>query len=151
MQTRYDSSGRVQPTEGRYLIQPGECLLCKRIPKNSDEIFANLGVELDYYGQCYLCTDCCGELANFVLYVSPTTHQSLSDEYLAIRVQNLGLKKQVDYLKGLLDARIDFAGSSEPDSDGSSSIPLFEVNGAADEVNRILDEYESESLKSGKG
>lgn len=143
--TRYDSAGRVQPTEYRNLIAPAECLLCKRIGHEPDEVFANIGVELDLYGQCYLCTDCCFEIAAFVLCVPPDEHQRLKDEYVALGAINHGLIKKNEYLKGLLDARINTAGSGEPDSDGSVSVPLLEVDSAADEIDRILNADQSKS------
>lgn len=145
MPTRYDSSGKIQPTEFRNLLAPAECLMCKRIGRQSDEIFANLGVELEFYGMCYLCQDCCHEVANFVMCVPPEQHDHLKDEYLVLQANNHGLTKKVEYLKGLLDARIDSAGSSESDSDGDASVSLFEVDDAADEIDRILKSEQSKS------
>lgn len=151
MEIRQDYAGKVQPIEFKNLIAPGECLLCKRIGRQPSEIFADLHVELEFYGVAYLCTDCCMELANFVGAVDSDVHKRLKTEYHTLVETLATMTKQIEYLKGLLNARIDSVGGSESFSDGDASLPLFEVDSPADSVDRILNEYESEPVKSGKG
>lgn len=137
--TRYDSSGRVQPIEYRNLAVPAECLLCKRIGSSPDEIFADLRVELAFYGDCYMCQNCCHELASFVMAVSFERHQQVKDENSVLDTRVVGLIKKVNYLKGLLDARIDSSGRSEPDSDGTVGVPLLEVEPLTTFLDSVLD------------
>lgn len=147
MATRYDSSGRVQPIEFGNLISPATCVLCNRIGRERHEIFANLGIELEFYGGVYLCQDCCLELAGFVMAVP---HETV--ELYRITVEEL--KKdltlahaQNEYLRGLLDARIKSAGVivGEFNSDGNDDVSLPEVESAATEVDRLINEYKSKS------
>lgn len=145
MSTRYNSSGRIQPIEYRNLARPGECLLCKRIGRSPDEIFANIGVELDFYGDCYLCQDCCHEFASFVMAVPEDTHRKLVDEYVALQAINVGLVKKIEYLRGLLDARINSAGSSKSDSDEPSGVPVFETEPDTGFIDSILEPNKSVS------
>jgi hypothetical protein len=149
METRYDSSGRVQPIQFGNMATPGTCLLCNRIGHDNTEIFASLGVELEFYGIAYLCLDCCAELADFILFKSPEAYNKLNDKYAALKKDWDILRKQLAEAKGLIDVRIDTAGDREPSGDGSASIPLFEVESDADFIDSILNSDESVSAESG--
>lgn len=143
--TRYDSSGRIQPIESRNLWHPGHCALCGRIGRSPEEHFANLQVELDFFGSIYLCLDCCAEVAAFIQFLPP---QDLVDTQVALeRAEHANevLTAQNEYLRGLLDARINLAGSSESDSDGDDGFSLPEIDDAADEIDRILESEQSKS------
>jgi len=145
MPTRYDSAGRIQPIEYRNLAIPAECLLCKRIGTSPDEIFANLQVELGFYGDCYLCQNCCHEVASFVMAVPYEQHQQNKHQLSVLDAKIFELKKKNAYLRSLLDARIDSSGDSESDSDGAVSVPLFETEPDTTFIDRILDADESVS------
>jgi hypothetical protein len=147
---RYDSSGRVQPTEFGRMLDPGLCLLCSRPGNSSEEVFANLGVELEYYGVAYLCLECCAEIADFVLFKSPDAYNSLLDSLDIYRRRNIQLSEQLAEAKRLVDVRINSAGDNVISSDGSVSVPLFEVDSPADEVDRILNDHKSKPVESGK-
>jgi len=146
MGTRYDSSGRVQPIEYGNLINPGTCALCNRIGRDPHEIFADLGVELEYYGMMYLCQDCCLELADFVMAVPQDRYDPMLARLKSTEHTLLEVMKQNEYLRGLLNVRIESAGIivGEPDSDGDDDISLPEAESAAAEVDRLINEYKSE-------
>lgn len=146
---RYDNSGRVQPTEFGRMAHPGTCLLCSRVGTFPEEVFANLGVELEFYGVAYLCLECCAELASFVNYKAPQEYELLLDSLEKYRERNVSLSNQLAEAKRLLDVRIESAGYREPSRDGFVDVPLFEVDSAADEVDRILNDNESKPIKSG--
>lgn len=139
MEIRQGSSGRVQPTEYRNLIEPATCLLCARIGRDPSEIFASLGVELSYYGQCYLCVECCAEIADFIGYVDSKVVKDYALAYDRLAAQHN--KKAQDYarLKELLDARIDAFVSGESGSDGTAGVSLSETESDSDFVNQVID------------
>jgi hypothetical protein len=138
MPVRYDTSGKVQPVEFGYMAHPGTCLGCSRIGRRNSEIFASLAVELDHYGVVYLCQDCCAEIAGFILFVPPEKSQELESKLAAAVIMLDKKDNQIAYLKGLLNARIDLAGSSEPISDGSPSSSVSEIEPDTDFIDSIL-------------
>lgn len=147
---RQDSSGRVQPTQTGYIAHPGTCLLCSRPPVQEGEIFANLGVELEYYGVAYLCLDCCAEIADFIQFVSP-------DVVDLVRSQNIGLIHKLDEVESHLErarklthARIDSFISGESDSDGASGVSILEAKSEPISLYQTLNRSKSESSKSGQ-
>lgn len=150
MKLREGTSGRVQPVNGQYLAHPSACCMCGRAPKSTEEPFLNLFVELDYFGALYLCTDCGSEIAEAMGYIPHERHQRLRDEYVISSDIVLQQFQKINYLKGLLDARIDSAGSSEPDSNGTSGVPVLEDESGQDSVDEIIDGLESVAAKSGK-
>lgn len=152
MQVRQDSSGRVQPVEGKYLAHPGTCFMCSRPPKQPEEIWANLGnVEYDIDSTGYLCLECCAEIADFIMFINPEKYAQSKRELKAVESENETLAAKVEYLRGLLNARIDLAGTSEPDSDGAPNVSVYSVELTTNEIDRILNDNESEPVKSGKG
>lgn len=148
MSTRVNSAGRVQPTEGRYLATPGTCAICNKVPTSPDEIFANPGIELEFHGVLYFCVACCLELSAFVMAVPEDRAMQLVDANIELGKRNHYLMNQVTYLKGLLDARIDLAGSGEPISDGVVGLPISQVELDAAEIDRITNKYKSEPSES---
>jgi hypothetical protein len=124
--------------------------MCGRAPKNTEEPFLNLFVELDYFGALYLCTDCGSEIAEAMGYIPHERHQRLRDEYEVSSDIVLQQFQKINYLKGLLDARIDSAGSSEPDSNGIASVPVLEDESGQDSVDEIINGLQSVSAESGK-
>lgn len=149
VETRVNSSARVQPTEGKYLAAPGICALCGRPPKNPEEIFANPAIEQELYGVFYYCTECCAELASFINYVSPKSVEADKTANRLLRERVQFLSEQVDYLRGLLNARISAAGSGQPISDGTFGLPVSEVESNSDFVDRVIDGLESDVNQSG--
>lgn len=145
MDTRVNSSARVQPTEGRYLAFPGVCALCSRPPKNPEEIFANPAIEQELYGVFYFCTDCCAELAAFINFVSPKSVEADKTANRLLRERVQFLSEQVDYLRGLLNARISAAGSGQPISDGTSGLSVPSAESDTDFINQVIDGLESDS------
>jgi hypothetical protein len=146
---RYDNSGRIQPTEFGRMLDPGLCLLCSRPGRTQDEVFANLGVEIEYYGIAFLCLECCAEVADFINFVSPEKHANNEAEIKDLKDDMVRLKAQLGEAKGLLNARIDSAVDCKHDSDGTASIPFPKVDRTADEVNRILNVDKPKFSKSG--
>jgi hypothetical protein len=57
---------------------------------------------------------------------------------------------QIAYLKGLLNARIDLARYSQPDSNGTTGVPVLEDESGQDSVDEIINGLESVAVKSGK-
>lgn len=149
METRYDSAGRVQPVQYGNMAHPGICLLCNRIGKKPDEIFASLGVELEYYGVAYLCLECCAELADFIRYKSPDAFFALKLKHEALKLENEVLKDQLAEAKGLLNARIDSAGRRSAVGDGASSVHVSETESEPGFVDRVLNSDKSVASKSG--
>lgn len=146
MSTRYDSAGRVQPIEFGNLISPGTCCLCARIGRDRHEIFADLGVELDHYGMLYLCQDCCLELASFVMAVPAEQVELYKLSVEELKKDLTILHQQNEYLRGLLDARIESAGvvDSEPDSDEPDGVPVLTTESATADLDKLLNKYKSE-------
>jgi hypothetical protein len=131
------------------MMHPGLCLLCNRPGKFPEEVFANLGVELEYYGVAYLCLECCAEIADFILFKSPDAYDDLLDFLKENRNRNLQLSEQLAEAKRLIDVRIDTAGDRVASLNGTVSLPLFETDSPTDEVDRILNDSESKPAKSG--
>lgn len=131
------------------MLDPGLCLLCSRPGNAPEEVFANLGVELEYYGVAYLCLECCAEIADFILFKSPDAYESLLDSLETYRRRTIQLSEQLAEAKRLVDVRIDSAGDSVFGSDGSVSVPLFEVDSTADEIDRILNDNKPKPVESG--
>ena len=136
LQTSY--SGRVQPTEFGRLLSPAACVLCGRIGRTNDEIFANLGIELELYGCLYLCTGCCEEIARFVEY-----HHS--DEVNALKhlcEVNLAWVKREQAentrLRKLVDVFINTGSIDGSSVDGDSSLHVSEAESDSDYINSIL-------------
>lgn len=113
MAIRQDSSGRLQPIRFGDMAQPGTCMLCNRIGHTNDELFATFNVELEFYGIIYLCQECCAEVASFVCFIDPNTYLDLQGKYMELVNTYVSTRKQLDEAKGLLNARIDSAGSDE--------------------------------------
>lgn len=149
MSLREGTSGRVQPIAGQYLADPSVCCMCSRPPRNEQEPFLNLTVELEYFGVLYLCTDCGSEIAEAMGYIPHERHLEMSQ---LVESQSALLTEddnQISYLKGLLNARIDLARFSQPDSNGTSGIPVFEDESGQDSVDAIIDGLESVTTESG--
>lgn len=146
---RQNSSGRVQPTESRYLLQPGTCLLCSRVGKSMDEVFANLGVELEYYGIAYLCLECCAEVADFIGFVSPERFEIQANDLIKTIHELDETRAQLERASRLLHGRVDSAISGESDGDGTSSVPLSEAKSGSTSLYQTLNAVKSESSKSG--
>jgi hypothetical protein len=142
---RFNSAGRVQAIEGMYLVHPGTCLLCGKVPDSGVEYFASLGVELEYFGACYLCQACCAEIADFIGFVSPDNAEELQTANDNLYEANKKLHRSLQTAKGLLDARINSASDNLSDEHGSPSIPLFETEPDSDFVDRILNRDKPES------
>lgn len=147
---RFDSAGRVQPVEYKYMAAPATCLLCSRIGRDSEELFANLGVELEYFGVAYLCQDCCSEIANFICYVPYDQHKTVGEDNIKLLKEAESLREKLYYVKGLLDARINSVGSNVPVGDGSSDPTLFEVESESDDTNPEPVDNEPVVAESGK-
>lgn len=144
MKIRQDSSGRVQPTEYRNLIHPGQCLLCARIGRTPDEVFANLGVELEFYGIAYLCTDCCMECASFVGAVDSEQWDKYRQEATAHIAEYDRLVAEVKILRSALDARVTVAIDRLLDKHGNDDLSVPEDESAAEGFDRLLKQDESE-------
>lgn len=146
MATRVDSSARVQPTEGRYLAVPGSCAICGKVPSHMEEIFANPQAELEQYGALYFCQACCLELSAFVMAVPIAVFDKVVAANVELSDRNVFLLNQVDYLREILNARIDSAGAGQPVHDDSSAssvdVPVSKVELAADDVNQLIDSLE---------
>lgn len=150
MLIRTGLSGRVQPIDAQYMAEPATCCMCSRPPFNPQEVFLNLGVELEFFGFLYLCPSCAVEIGESVSSVPYERHEELRNEYLVQSTIVVEQYQKINYLRGLLDARIDLAGSSKPDSDGTISVPVPTDEQGQDSVDSIIDGLESESTESGK-
>jgi hypothetical protein len=150
IQWRYDDSGRIQPTHFGHMLHPATCLLCSRIGKAPEEVFANLGVDLEFYGMVYLCLDCCAEVAGFIKFVSTDRFDTLQEQVGLLSDRNSKLLLQLDEARRLVDVRIDNAGDSLFDSDVDASVPVPASDGATDSIDRLLNDNEPEFAKSGK-
>lgn len=142
---RFNSAGRVQAIEGMYLVHPGTCFLCGKVPDNSTEYFANLGVELEYFGAAYLCQACCAEISDFIGFIQPEAYQTLLDMNHLLAEKNQELQKSLEFAKELLNARIDTAGTSQSHFDGLVSDLVLETQSDSDYVDKVLDGGKSES------
>jgi len=142
MSTRVDSAAKTQPTEGRYLAHPGTCATCNKSPDNTEEIFANPIIELEYYGYLYFCQACCTELGSFVNMVPARTYEAQITLARDLAEKNIHLGNQIEYLKGLLNARVDSVGRGEPVSDDDVSVSLLETEPEPDDINSIIDSLE---------
>jgi hypothetical protein len=107
-----------------------------------DEIFANPVVELDFFGYLYFCQACCAELGSFVNMIPEAqyldTKASLKEHHAALTYA----RNQIEYLKGLLNARIDLVGSGQPISDEPVSVSLLETEPVADNIDTLIDSLE---------
>lgn len=148
METRYSSSGRVQPIQYGNMALPGTCLLCNRIGHTQDEVFATLGVELEFYGLAYLCLDCCAEIADFIMFKPPARMDALEQQVTMLVTSNFKLQASLAEAKGLINARIDAAGRDEPRSDGDVSVSVPEVESGSAEVNQDTDGNEPVASQS---
>jgi hypothetical protein len=148
---RFNSAGRVQPIEGMYLVHPGTCFLCGKVPDNGMEYFANLGVELEYFGAAYLCQACCAEVADFIGFTQPEIHETILDMNRMLAEKNVELQKSLKFAKELLNARIDTAGSDQSHFDGFVSDLVLETESDSDYLDTASNRSESESSESSQG
>jgi hypothetical protein len=109
------------------------------------EYFANLGVELEYFGAAYLCQACCAEVADFIGFTQPEIHETILDMNRLLAEKNVELQKSLKFAKELLNARIDTAGDRESGEHESLGLPLFEVESNSDYIDQVLDRSKSES------
>jgi hypothetical protein len=151
MKLREGTAGRVQSVNGQYLAHPSACCMCGRAPKHIEEPFLNLLVELDYFGALYMCTDCGSEIAEAMGYIPHDRHETLRNEYNILTAQVLDQFQKINYLKGLLNARIDLARYGQPDSDGTISVPVLEDESGQDSVDEIINGLQPVPAESGKG
>jgi hypothetical protein len=149
MQVRVDSSAKVQPTEGKYLIHPGICLICFKTPDSMEEIFANPLIELEDYGGVFICLACCTEIGSFVRMVPRVEFDYMRATVAGLETSLREAHSQNEYLRGLLNARIDSGGYDESVRDVSASIPLFEVESVTDDIDSLINGIESEPAESG--
>lgn len=142
---RFNSAGRIQAIEGMYLVHPGTCFLCGKVPSDGMEYFASLGVELEYYGAAYLCQACCAEVADFIGFAQPEVHSTVIELNRILAEKNMKLQQSLTFAKELLNARVDTAGSSESVFDGAVSDLVLETESESDYVDSVLDGSKSES------
>ena len=142
---RFNSAGRVQPVEGMYLIHPGTCMLCGKVPDNGQEYFASLGIELEYYGMVYLCQACCNEIADFSGFVPTDTLNAVLRTNEILTNKNIEVQKSLAAAKEMLNARIDAAGRSEYNLHEPAGISVSEVKSDADFIDSILNGEQPES------
>jgi len=150
METRYSSSGKIQPIEGKNLIEPGTCLMCSKPCYDPSEVWANPGVEIEHYGMVYICLDCCAEVADFINFRSPKVYKDLEEKYKVLQNDWDILRKQLAEAKGLLNARIDSAGSSEPVGDESAGVVVSETESDSDFIDSVINIDKPEFIKSGQ-
>jgi hypothetical protein len=136
---RFNSAGRVQAIEGMYLVHPGHCFLCGKVPDNGMEYFASLGVELEYYGAAYLCQSCCAEVADFIGYAQPDLHETLLQTNGVLAERNQQLQKSLNFAKELLNARVDTAGGSKPMFDDVVSDLVSQTQSKSDNTDTLFD------------
>jgi hypothetical protein len=128
-----------------FLVHPGTCMLCGKVPDGPGEYFASLGVELEYFGAVYLCQACCAEIASFILFIDPNRFEEMAavNETLAQKV--IELQKSLAAAKEMLSARIDAAGRSEFNIDVVDAVLVPETERDSDYVDSILNGDEPES------
>ena len=144
IETLYDTTARVQGMPYRHLRLPGQCVMCNRIGTSSDEVFADLRVDLEVYGDVYLCLDCCTEVAKFIKYVNPTEVEHLREHLAAAQKAVDMMFKQLNYFGSVLNARITAVGDGMSLDDVNASIPVSETEYDADFINSVLVGNESE-------
>lgn len=126
---RQDSSGRIQPTEGRYLWYPGYCCMCSKPPEKMEEPFANLQVDIELFGNLYLCLNCCAEVADFIGFKSPRLYNETIKALAEANVKVEELEDQLLEARGLLDARIRSAGRrGDPAKSLGNGTPSVDVS-----------------------
>lgn len=118
-------------------------------PPTEGEVFANLGVELEYYGVAYLCFDCCAEVADFIQFVNPAKWQQTFDANINLIHKIDETRADLERAKRLLHARIDSIVSGEFDGDGASGVPVSETESEPTSLYQALNRGKSESGKSG--
>ena len=108
--------------EGRPAALPGSCYLCNNASRDK---YVDLETQVEFHGAMYFCDLCITELAS-LLNMLP------SQEGQRLQLENLGLRTQVDSLKGEItglkkvidgysDIRSNYAfGSGASDVDDSS-------------------------------
>jgi hypothetical protein len=148
---RFNSAGRLQPIEGMYLIHPGTCFLCGKVPETPMEYFANFGIELEYYGAVYLCQVCCAEVADFIGYAQPGIHETVLDLNRLLVEKNTQLQQSLNFAKELLNARVDTAGTNQSHFDGLVSDIVLKTESNSDYVDSTPDGSKSESSESSQG
>jgi hypothetical protein len=128
-----------------YLVHPGTCFLCGKVPTDGMEYFASLGVELEYFGAAYLCQACCAEIADFIGYAQPEIHETLLQMNGLLAEKNVQLQQSLNFAKELLNARVDTAGAGESVFDGAVSDLVLETERDSDYIDSVSDGSKSES------
>lgn len=105
---------------------PHKCASCGCSTNEDGRAFYDFGINVNYYGVIYVCTECIVGLMNDVGWVSPAQHQAVVDKLQEVSSDNLNLRgKVVAYGNALSSAitadQLDLVGLSVDDTESSSA------------------------------
>lgn len=141
--------GILQPIKFSLMLSPAQCIMCRRIGREPNEIFLDFRVDLEEYGCIYLCVDCAEAVARFIGYVSEDEHGLVNDAYnelSKVYVEQLVITKN---LEKILNARINTVSDSEHVLNGPDSLPILKVEPKPIDPVETANGDESKAIKSG--
>lgn len=145
----FQTSNKFRPIWGQYLVEPGTCAGCNRPPAYPEEPFISVQMELEFYGCVYFCLDCTKALATAIGWMGPNATEKIQETNGLLLDRILQLNSQNEYLKELLNVRINASGSREHDSHVAASFSFSETESDATPTDQATDGHESELDQSG--
>lgn len=100
---RVPTSSRFRILDQPYSL-PSKCAFCG-IGHNEDgrRQFVDTGLDLDWYGVVYICTNCFIEIAQTLGFLSPQQYTNVCDAGIEAEIENIGLKVENDALRTALN------------------------------------------------
>lgn len=128
---------------------PCKCTGCG-IGHNDDgrRTFLDTGMELDYYGVIYICSNCFIEMAAGLGYLSPAQYTKVADDGVEAEIQNRGLKVENEALRTAIKLLSDHrcfqptALSHVPDGEGTKAEQEVHGKPLEDGINESSDNAE---------
>lgn len=79
---------------------PGSCYLCNTA---SREFFVDCGMQVEFHGAFYICSECLAEMARLAGFETPGNVLSLNAQKSALETQVFDLTKEIDGLERVVD------------------------------------------------
>lgn len=86
---------------------PAKCASCGYAGGDSDRYFIDFGLDIDFYGVVYFCTDCFRNVCVSLDYAGPSTVQSLRERVAVLEAA----VKQYEGMKDVLGGMADYVNS----------------------------------------
>lgn len=97
---KFDPSGRIIPVTGADML-PGKCMVCGTTQHSRG--FADLRVDLEFYGTAYLCYTCIAEVASIWKFTPPEKVAFNLGVIDQLNSEIARLNRQIKSMQGVID------------------------------------------------